>query len=263
MHEETTRICRLCGEEKPLDEFRIRGDSGKRRTECRECLGEYLKKYRQNHKSHIAELNKAYRETHREALTKYSKEYQSKHLDKFRQYNKKHRDNMTPGQRQKANAASRRYIERHKDNPEFIERRRAWARESSKRCRKNITAREEARKKVDPVFKLKKQIRNEIRNSFNKKGFVKSGHTEEIVGCSLDALYQHLCMTYEVRYGKKYDGSGDIHIDHIIPLAKARTKDDVIRLCRWDNLQLLAAKDNLLKNADESFPSYKDYRNVV
>lgn len=58
MQEETIRVCRVCGEEKPLDEFRIRGDSGKRRTECRSCLSKYLKRYRSENKQRISELNK-------------------------------------------------------------------------------------------------------------------------------------------------------------------------------------------------------------
>lgn len=58
--EEPTRICRLCGEEKPLSEFRIRTDSGKRRNECRQCKINYLKKYRSipKNKNRIAQLNK-------------------------------------------------------------------------------------------------------------------------------------------------------------------------------------------------------------
>lgn len=57
---DNTRICRVCGEEKPLDEFRIRGDSGRRRTECKSCLSKYLKKYRSENKQRISELNKKY-----------------------------------------------------------------------------------------------------------------------------------------------------------------------------------------------------------
>ena len=261
MEENATKICRVCGEEQPLDEFPIRTDSGKRRNECRQCKIAYLKKYRSipENKNRIAQLNKSYREAHKEELTEYWKNYQRAHLDKFRQYNKKHRDNMTPEQKERTNAASRRYVERHKNEPEFIERRRAWHRESSKRRRKKITAYAENRKRRDPVFKLKTQIRNDIRMSFNRRGFRKSERTEVIVGCTLTELYEHLCMTYKARYGKEYDGKELVHIDHIIPLANARTEDEVKELCRWDNLQLLTAEDNLIKNANEKFPTYKEY----
>ncbi len=258
MEEEATRICRVCGEEKPLDEFRLRSDTGKRRTECKSCLSEYLKKYRSENKQHISELNKKWVETHKEELSEYRLNWQRNNREKYRAYNKKSTQNMNEERRARANLRSRKYREARKDDVEYIEKRRAWNRESTKRRRKKITAYEENRKKIDPIFKLKKQIRNEIRMSFNRRGFRKFERTEEIVGCSLQELYDHLCKTFESRYGEKYNGNRVVHIDHVIPLANAHTEEEVRKLCRWENLQLLTAEDNLIKNADESFPSYKD-----
>ena len=258
MEEEATKICRVCGEEKPLDEFRIRGDSGRRRTECKSCLSKYLKKYRSENKQRISELNKKYAEAHREELSEYRLNWQRNNREKCRAYNKKSTQNMTEERRARVNLRSRKYREARKDDVEYIEKRRDWNRESTKRRRKKITAFEENRKKIDPVFKLKKQIRNEIRMSFNRRGFRKSERTEKIVGCSLQELYDHLCKTYETRYGEKYNGNRGVHIDHIVPLANAHTEEEVIKLCRWDNLQLLTAEDNLTKNAGTSFPSYAD-----
>ena len=257
MEEEVTRICRVCGEEKPLDEFRLRGDSGRRRTECKGCLSRYLKQYRSKNKQHIAELDKRWRVEHKKELAEYQLNWQRNNREKCRAYNKKSSQNMTEERKNKARARSKRYRDARIDNPEYIEYKRLKNRESTKRRRKKITAYEENRKKTDPVFKLKKQIRNEIRMSFNRRGFRKSERTEAIVGCTLQELYEHLCKTYLIRYGEKYNGNGVVHIDHIIPLAKAHTEEDVRKLCRWDNLQLLTAEDNLIKNADESFPSYR------
>lgn len=248
-----TKLCRVCKAEKPLTEFRFRNDSGKYRDECKECCNKRSREYRLAHKERIKELNKKYREEHREELAKYSKEYQQKHLDKFREYNKKYRDNLTDEQKQIQAERWERYRERWKDDPTYKEKRRAWNRESTKRRRKKITAYEESRKQYDPIFKLKKQIRNEIRASFNRRGYIRSEHTEEIVGCKLDYLYRHLCMTYLIRYGEEYDGKTIVHIDHIKPLSEAKTEEEVIRLCRYDNLQLLKAKDNLYKSNDESY----------
>ena len=42
---------------------------------------------------------------------------------------------------------------------------------------------------------------------------------------------------------------GKIHIDHIIPLAKAKTEEDVYTLCHYTNLQPLWAIDNLKKGS--------------
>lgn len=250
---ETHKTCRLCGIAKPISEYRFRKDSGKYRNECKECCNKRSAEYRRTHKERVAELNRKYRELHKEELAEYSKEYQKNHLAQFREYNKKYRGNLTDEQKDLQREREKRYREKWKENPEYVERRRAWNRESTKRRRKKITAYEEERKKNDPVFKLKKQIRSEIRASFNRRGFKKSDHTEEIVGCSLDYLYRYLCMTYLIRYGDEYDGTTEVHIDHIKPLSNARTEDEVIRLCRYDNLQLLKAEDNLRKNDDEAY----------
>lgn len=248
MREETTRICRVCSKEKPLDEFRIRGDSGKRRTECKSCLSEYLKEYRKANRQHISELNKNWREEHKKELLEYQLNWQRNNREKCHSYNKKSSQNMAEERRAKANLRYKRYRDARKNNPEFREYIRVKNRESSKRRRKKITAYEENRKKVDPIFKLKKQIRNEIRESFNRRGFRKSKRTEEIVGCTLQELYHYLCKTYLTRYGEIYDGNKVVHIDHIIPLASAKSKKDVVRLCHYTNLQLLKPEDNLEKN---------------
>jgi hypothetical protein len=43
--------------------------------------------------------------------------------------------------------------------------------------------------------------------------------------------------------------NGQIHIDHIIPLATAKNKEDLLMLCFYRNLQPLWAKDNMAKKA--------------
>ena len=43
------------------------------------------------------------------------------------------------------------------------------------------------------------------------------------------------------------ENHGEWHIDHIMPLASAKTKEDVIRLNNYINLQPLWAEDNLRK----------------
>ena len=248
----------MCGEEKPLDEFRIRGDSGRRRTECKSCLSKYLKRYRSENKQRISELNKRWAEAHKEELSDYRLNWQRNNREKCRAYNKKFSQNMTEEQKARRRELEKKYREIWNQDPDYVEKRRAWNCESMKRRRKKITAYEENRKKIDPVFKLKKQIRNEIRMSFNRRGFRKSERTEAIVGCSLQELYNHLCKTYQIRYGEEYNGDRVVHIDHIIPLANAHTEEEVKKLCRWENLQLLTAEDNLIKNASESFLLFED-----
>lgn len=101
--------------------------------------------------------------------------------------------------------------------------------------------------KEDPIFKLKEQIRNLIRNSYRRTGFHKNSKTADILGCDFDTLNSHLRATWLKNYGIEWDGE-DYHIDHIVPLATAKTEDEVRALCHYDNLQMLKPSDNIAKS---------------
>ena len=88
-----------------------------------------------------------------------------------------------------------------------------------------------------------------IKNSFRRRGFKKKQKGEEIYGCSVNKLIEHLIKTYENNYNEKWDWKylKNVHVDHVIPLASANTEEEVIKLCHYTNLQLLKAEDNLNK----------------
>lgn len=105
------------------------------------------------------------------------------------------------------------------------------------------------RRKEDDLFKFKQNVRILINQSFKRGNFKKKNHTMDILGCNFEELNSHLYKTFFVNYGYEYDGKEDVHIDHIVPLATAKTEEDVKRLCHYTNLQLLKASDNLKKSA--------------
>ena len=49
--------------------------------------------------------------------------------------------------------------------------------------------------------------------------------------------------------GMNWSNYGEFHIDHIIPLASAKTEQELKKLCHYSNLQPLWAVDNLIKSA--------------
>ena len=100
----------------------------------------------------------------------------------------------------------------------------------------------------DDLFRIKMCVRAEIRSGFTRKGFEKRETTEKLIGCTLEEFIGHLKATYYQNYGVEYDGTKNVHIDHIIPISTAKTEDDVKILCHWSNLQLLNADDNLKKS---------------
>ena len=178
--------------------------------------------YRQEHKDEIRERDKRYAETHKEQIAKRYKEWAKEHTEQLAEYNKKYR----------------------KENAEEISKKRQ---EYDKRNRKRITRYYINKRNTDPLFKLSTQIRNLINKSLKNRGYGKDTHTYEILGCDYETLWEHLKQTWLDNYGTEWDGE-DYHIDHIIPLATAKTRQEVIDLCYYENLQLLKPKDNLVKN---------------
>ena len=78
------------------------------------------------------------------------------------------------------------------------------------------------------------------------KGWRKNGRTEQLVGADCETVKKHIESLF--KNGMTWENHGKWHIDHIIPLASAKTEEEVIRLFHYTNLQPLWAKENLSKS---------------
>ena len=136
---------------------------------------------------------------------------------------------------------------KYKNDPAVKERKRKYINE---------------RKKNDPVFRLSFDIRNMIRISFNRSGYIKESRTYEILGCSFEEFKIYLeskfesWMTWvnkglyngELQYGWDID-----HIEPLFPEGVERTKEDIIRLNHYTNLRPLCSYTNrVIKSNKES-----------
>lgn len=219
-----TKICKKCGIEKPITEFRLRKDNGRYYNTCKKCLTIQHNNYYKNNKEKISQINK-----------KSYKKNRQRRLNHYNNYYKKNHDVIR--------ARRKELYELNKDKI------REQARIRNKKNRKLISEKEKERVKNDYIFKLKKQIRQAIRISFNKKGYMKSEKTERILGCSLEYFINYLLETYKNNYGYEWNKKELVHIDHITPLETAKTEEEIYKLCYYTNLQLLKAEDNLLKGS--------------
>jgi len=109
--------------------------------------------------------------------------------------------------------------------------------------------RERWRREIDPLFKLSKNLRTRIYYAVKSKGWIKKSSTPEILGCDYETVRKHL--ENQFIDGMCWKNHGRWHIDHIKPLAKAETQEELYKLCHYTNLQPLWAADNLSKGAKE------------
>jgi len=109
------------------------------------------------------------------------------------------------------------------------------------------------RRKHDPLFKLTCHCRTMINNSLKTKGYVKNNKSNGILGCSFEELKNHLESQFESwmnwdNYGNPKDGIYEPNktwdIDHIIPISKATTEEDMLKLNHYSNLQPLCSYYN-------------------
>lgn len=157
--------------------------------------------------------NEYNREKYNNGGKEIDKKYHDEHKEFYREYNKK-------------------YYQEHKEK---------------------INKKRKERKWNDRTFYLTINVRKSILNSFGRKSYKKPNKTEKITGLKNEQMTKYLLKTFKNRYGYEWNGVEPVHIDHIVPLATAKTENDVIKLCHYTNLQLLKAEDNLKKGAKLEF----------
>ena len=102
----------------------------------------------------------------------------------------------------------------------------------------------------DPIFKLKLNIRNLIRQSFKIKNLIKNNKTQDILGSSFEEFKKYLESKFKpwMNWDNRGLYNGELNygwdIDHIIPLSSAKTQEDILRLNHHTNLQPLCSKIN-------------------
>ena len=109
-----------------------------------------------------------------------------------------------------------------------------------------VLARKNKKRASDPMFRLAENIRSAIWRSLKSEGYAKSSSTNEILGCDSSAFCAHIERQFTK--GMSWEKLGlEIHIDHIVPLATAKTKEDVFALNHYTNLRPCWADENMRK----------------
>jgi len=106
---------------------------------------------------------------------------------------------------------------------------------------------QETQYKIEYIYPLKRRIRSMIWTVLNKKELPKKTNNSFYLGCDYEFLKTHIEKQFTK--GMDWDNKEYWHLDHIIPLSFAKTKDDIIPLFHYSNLQPLWAEQNRKKGA--------------
>lgn len=209
------KICSKCKIEKEVCEFNKRKDSKDgHRNECKICWylkgRDYIKKHPQK-----------------------KQEYNNKWLSKNTCYNKQYYKNNEKkflDNRIKFNILNPDYNKNYYDNNKNYFSDYVMYKYNS-----------------NNLYRLSHLTRNRIKEFLKSKNITKNNSTFNIVGCSPEFLKEHLEKQFTDGMSWENHGLYGWHIDHIIPLASAKTEEEIYKLCHYTNLQPLWSTDNWKK----------------
>src|ERR1035437_1305458 len=122
-----------------------------------------------------------------------------------------------------------------------------WIENNPKQHLNNQSSYQSNRCKSDPIYLLKRRLRARLGRISLRKGI---SHIREL-SCSITFLKTYLeSMFYG---GMTWENYGEIwEIDHREALVNAKTKEELIKLCSYTNLQPLSVEDHILKTSKEN-----------
>jgi len=176
----------------------------------------------------------------------YNRTYYLKHRDdllaRSKKYNAENKEKKLAAQRK------RRALGLEKDYYDKEKRReysRAWYKKNKAYVNKKSIQRARERRKTDVLFRITNTFRARASCIFKSFGGKKPISTKKLLGAEIEVVKKYIEDKFQENMS--WANYGEWHIDHIIPLASAKTKDDLVKLFHYKNLQPLWAKDNLSK----------------
>jgi len=214
-----TKICKKCEIEKDLSFFKkaptcVKGVY----MWCKVCDAKHRREKRANNPEKYREIAKKEYYNNKEKRNASAKAWKEKNKERLIKWGENYR-NLN---RDKYNKLAQANREKHRE---------AY----------NLRAKE---KRKDPLEKLKWRVRLNISRAFKSKRFTKNGTTEKYLGCDYNFFIQYIESQF--KKGMTWD---NIHLDHIKPMASAKTEKEVIELNHYTNFQPLFISENIAKGA--------------
>lgn len=210
----TNYFCSQCGRVIP-EEYLTNFRKKRNRIVCGDCKTHNKKSYDSkrysNNSEEIIERVRTYEKNNKETVRNTKRNYREKNSEKYREYAKSYKETYKPIR----------------------------------------NAREKQRLVEDPIYALKKRLRNSMLTYVKKFDVKKPGTTIDLIGCSYEEFRSYFeskfveGMTWEL-----FCSSGEIHIDHIIPVSAFdfSIQEEIYKCFHYTNLQPLWKLDNLKKS---------------
>lgn len=217
------KVCTRCGVWKNLFEFRKSEKRQSHSPECKSCLNERQRIWRQNNPERDKELAKRSREKNSEKLRALNAEWRAKNADYLKKAKQEYYQKTKEANRERKNAYQREY--------------------------------EKARRTSDVSFALHSRMSRSIRGCLaGNEG--KAGRAwQRLVGYTLEELISHIEKQFLPKMS--WDNRNEWHIDHIVPLAefKISTAESPEFRQAWalTNLRPLWASQNIAKKDSREF----------
>jgi hypothetical protein len=247
----TYKTCTKCGVEKSLNDYHLHKKTKDGRfTQCRICVNNVRKLSGSKKRANIKYYEK--------------KKNDSEFIEKRKEYyyNKKN-DSEFIEKRKEYFTSNREYFISYKKTW-YIENKEHHLTIAKKYYESNkqkliMKSREYAAKKrkEDMMFKMIENIRCRVKFRIRNKSMT----TSSILGCDWVTFKKHIESQFQEGMNWENNGRGEDkwHYDHIIPLASAKTEQDVYRLNHYTNFKPLWEKDNLRKSDKISEEWGNDY----
>jgi len=232
--ENTTKVCKKCGEEKDLDEFYKHRKSYT--TNCKRCETERTKKYiSENREFVLAKRKERYYKNQEINLAK-KKKYDNDNRELIR---KRARESYDPEKAKK-------YYKENKE--EILKRNKRWSDENKDRHRKINCENTKNWLKENPHVVVWRQMVYRLIKKFNKK---KESSTSEILGYS--ALDLKLHIQNQFVEGMSWENWGKWHIDHIKPIFTFDVNTPISEVNALENLRPIWAEENLKRKRTSTY----------
>lgn len=257
-----TKVCGKCNEEKMVTEYyKVNSKSDRLRSICKTCHSIQSKTNNEKNSVRRKELSKIWCQKNRDKRRKQQiiryKNNPEKHrlsYKKWKEKNPNYRKDYKEKNREFLKEKSKEYREKNK------EKLRALSKEHYIRNKENrLKQIKEYRKKTDyiktrkknnPTFRLKSNIRNLIRMAIIYNGHRKNSKSVEILGCSYEYFRKYIESQWESwmnwdNYGK-YNGKESYgwDLDHKLPISSASTEEEILKLSHYTNFQPLCSYKN-------------------